>query len=73
MIRDLAKWHYIPCEKQEKLRIIFLFQAATVWASWESVYYACMKDADIEVKLLLVSETVIEKSHLVMEIGRAHV
>lgn len=66
MIRDLAKWHYIPCEKQEKLRIVFLFQAATVWASWESVYYACMKDADIEVKLLLVSETVIEKSHLVM-------
>ncbi len=65
MIRDLAKWHYIPCEKQEKIRIVFLFQAATVWASWESVYSACMEDDDMEVKLLLVSETVIEKSHLI--------
>ncbi len=66
MIRDWAKWHYIPCEKQEKIRIVFLFQAATVWASWESVYSACMKDDAMEVKLLLVSETVIEKSHLIL-------
>ncbi len=66
MIRDLAWWHYIPCEKQEKIRIVFLFQAATVWASWESVYSACMKDDAMEVKLLLVSETVIEKSHLIL-------
>jgi len=66
LIRDLDKWHYIPCEKQEKIRIVFLFQAATVWASWESVYSACMKDNAIEVKLLLVSETVIEKSHLIL-------
>lgn len=66
MLRNLSKRHYIPCEKHEKIRILFLFQAATVWASWESVYFACMKDPDIEVKLLLLSETVIEKSHLVM-------
>lgn len=66
MIRDFAKWHYIPCEKQEKLRIVFLFQAATVWASWESVYSACIKDECMEIKLLLVSETVIEKSHLIL-------
>jgi len=62
----LTKWHYIPCEKQEKIRIVFLFQAATVWASWESVYSACIKDDAIEVRLLLVSETVIEKSHMIL-------
>ncbi len=65
LIKDLAKWHYIPCKKQEKIRIVFLFQAGTVWASWESVYSACRKDDRIEVKLLLLSETVIEKSHLI--------
>lgn len=66
MIRDLDQWYYIPYKRQEKIRILFLFQAATVWASWESVYHACIEDADIEVKLLLISETVIEKSHLIL-------
>ena len=66
MSGNLSGGHYIPCEKQGKIRILFLLQAATVWASWESVYYACVKDPDIEVRLLLLSETVIEKSHLVM-------
>lgn len=66
MIRDMAEWQYIPYDKQEKIRIVFLFQAATVWASWESVYSACMKEDSIEAKVLLVSEAVIEKSHLVL-------
>lgn len=64
-MRDLGRRRYTPYNAQEKIRIVFLFQAATVWASWESVYAACVKDADMEVKLLLVSETAIETSHLI--------
>jgi len=24
LIRDLAKWHYIPCGKQEKIRVVYI-------------------------------------------------
>jgi len=65
MNNSLFDQSYTPYKQQEKIRIVFLFQAATVWASWESVYRACKEDNCIDAKLLLVSETVIEKSHLV--------
>lgn len=48
----------------EKLEALFLFQAGTVWASLESVYYSCLSDNRVNVRLVLVTETAVEKSHM---------
>ncbi len=47
----------------EKIETAFLFQAGTVWPSWESVYQACQCKECFDVRLILVSETTVEVSH----------
>lgn len=59
-----GRWRYTPFEQGEKIRIVFLFQAASVWASWETFYKACMEDPEIEVKILLLTESTIEKAQM---------
>lgn len=49
----------------ERIEVLFMFQAGTVWASMESVYNSCIKDNRFNVKLILISETTVEKSHMV--------
>lgn len=49
----------------EKIEAAFLFQAATVWPSWESVYQECRRNPHFKVRLILVSEATVEISHSV--------
>ena len=56
--------HYTEYRKTEKLRIVFLFQAASVFPSWESFYLACMEDAGIDARLLLIKESSVEQSQM---------
>lgn len=56
---------YIPYHSGEKIRIAFLFQAGTVWASMDSVYRSCLQDNEVEVTLVYIEETAVEKSHMI--------
>lgn len=51
----------VPYLKDEKIRLVFLFQVASFWPSWESFYKACLNDERIDVKFLFLDETVREK------------
>lgn len=48
---------YIPYDKSEKIRIVFMFQTAEHWASIESVYKACLNDKRLQVLILLVDKS----------------
>lgn len=60
-----GRWIYTPYREGEIVRIVFLFQAASIWASWESVYEACMADSNVEVKMLLLTQSGMEKAQMV--------
>lgn len=47
----------IPLKEKERLRIVFLFQFASSWPSWRTVYEACLKDPDIDPIIVLVERT----------------
>ena len=55
--------NYRSYSASEKIEVAFLFQAATVWPSWESVYYAMKSDKRFDVRLFLVAETAFEVAH----------
>ncbi len=46
----------ITYEPGTRIRIMFLFQAASFWPSWESFYDACMEDDRFQVKFCLLEE-----------------
>ena len=48
--------------REDKVRIVFLFQIASFWPNWESFFNACREDIRFEVKLLYLSDIVAEKS-----------
>ena len=54
---------YRPYVEGEKLQVAFLFQAGTVWASWESVYDAFVNDDRFNVRIILLTQTTVETSH----------
>ncbi len=54
---------YRPYVDGEKLQVAFLFQAGTVWPSWESVYDAFVNDDRFDVRLILLTQTTVETSH----------
>ncbi|SEH27958.1 hypothetical protein [Selenomonas sp. KH1T6] len=56
---------YIPYNQGGKARILFLFEVASFWPSWESVYEAFQKDKRADVRLVLMSRRAIERSQLV--------
>lgn len=56
---------YIPYKAGEKARILFLFEVASFWPSWESVYEAFQEDSRAEVRLVLMTKRAIEHSQLV--------
>lgn len=60
-----GRWIYTPYREGEAVRIVFLFQAASVWASWESVYEACMADSNVEVKMLLLTQSCVERAQMI--------
>jgi glycosyltransferase involved in cell wall biosynthesis len=50
----------IPRRANEKIRIVFLFQVASFWPSWESFYKACINNEQFDVKLILLDDVVVE-------------
>lgn len=46
----------VPYQTGEKIRIVFLFQVASFWPSWESFYKACLEDERLDVKFLFLDE-----------------
>ena len=45
---------YIAFEK--KVRIVFVFQVASFWTSWEKLYQSCLEDERFEVKLMWIDD-----------------
>lgn len=56
---------YRTLRDDEKIEVAFLFQAGTVWASWDSIYRSCIADERFSVQLILMEETAVETSHMV--------
>ncbi len=50
--------------KEDKLRIVFLYQIPSIWISWKSFYEACLRDPRIDCHLFLLEETGTEKSQM---------
>ena len=55
---------YTPLITSEKIRIVFLFQAPSFWASWESFYYACLNDERFNVKLVLYNKLTFSQAQM---------
>lgn len=68
LIRHYVNFSYkrnlVPYYPKEKIRILFLFQVASFWPSWESFYNACINDSRFDVKVILYDEIVGEKSQM---------
>lgn len=56
----LFEQNKVRYHEDEKIRIVFLFQVASFWPSWESFYKACINESGMDVKLLFLDETVRE-------------
>lgn len=54
----------VPYAVNEKVRIVFLYQIASFWPSWESFFYACSNDERIDARLVFLDETNTEKSQM---------
>ncbi len=50
----------IPYYPDEKIRMIFLFQIASFWPSWDSFFRACKRDKRIDARLVFLDETATE-------------
>lgn len=55
---------YRPLLDGEKIEALFMFQAGTVWASLDSVYQSCLSNDRFAVRLVLMTETTVETSHM---------
>lgn len=68
LLDSMAELQYcqnrIPYISGEKIRIVFLFQIASFWPSWESFYRSCMEDERIDAKFVFLDETGSEKSQM---------
>lgn len=49
----------------EKVRVVFLYQVASFWPSWESLYQSMIRDSRFEVKLVLLDETAREEFQMI--------
>lgn len=56
--------NYRPLFPGEKIEALFMFQAGTVWASWDSVYKSCKDDDRFDVRLVFITEMTVETSHM---------
>lgn len=59
-----SRGELIPFHEEELIRIMFLFQAASFWPSWESFYYACVSDPRIRVEFTLLEELYGDKTQM---------
>lgn len=75
MSAEPVQSHYTPYTPGEKIRIMFLFQAASFWPSWDSFYAACMADDRFDVTFaylkgmgdttqMKTAETFLQENHI---------
>jgi len=65
-IADLQyKQNKVMYHSGEKIRVVFLYQVASFWPSWEYLYQSMVKDNRFEVKLVLLNETAREEFQMV--------
>ncbi len=55
----------VPFRKGEKIRIVFLYQIASFWPSWELLFEAMKEDNRFNVELVLLDETAREAFQMV--------
>ena len=55
----------IPYRENEPVRIVFIYQVASFWPSWDLFYHSVKNDPRFDVKVLWLNETVREKSQMV--------
>lgn len=55
----------VSYDSNEKVRVVFYYQVASFWPSWESLYNECVNDEQFDVKLVLLNETVNEKTQMI--------
>lgn len=55
---------YRSVNRDEKIRIAFLFQIASFWPSWESLYFHLCKDSRFDVRLYWVNDRVDQAAQL---------
>jgi len=60
LARMEQRQNLIPYDFGEKVRIVFLFQVASFWPSWESFYQACISDGRMDARLIFLDETATE-------------
>lgn len=53
--------HATPLENGEKVRIVFIFQSASFWPSWESLWVACSEDSRFKPRMLVCDDPIKEK------------
>jgi len=54
----------VPYEQGEKIRIVFLFQIASFYPSWETLYQSCVRDERTDTRFVFLDETNTEKSQM---------
>ena len=75
LLHTYALWNYIAdlqfhqnkvlYHAGEKIRVVFLYQVASFWPSWEHLYQLMIKDDRFEVELVLLEETAREEFQMV--------
>lgn len=50
--------------KGEKIRVCFLFQIASFWPSWDTLWRECNNDDMIDLKVILFDKTIIEATQM---------
>lgn len=65
---SVAKMQYesnrVPYIEGEKIRIVFLFQIASFYPSWETLLESCKADERVDARLVFLDETNTEKSQM---------
>lgn len=51
----LHQMNQIPLKPKEKLRVHFLYIADSYWPSWDSLYNACLANANIDCKIIFLN------------------
>lgn len=64
IVSDLYSKNLVPYQYGEKIRVVFLYQVASFWPAWESLFVKLTKDSRFDVKLLFLDETVSEMSQM---------
>lgn len=68
LMQEIAQMQYlnnkVPYVQGEKIRIVFLYQIASMWPSWDSLFAACREKRMVDAKLVFLDETNVEKSQM---------